>query len=419
MADFNIDLTFQPKELIPEVVFQPAGTELSAEDTKKLKGVRYWEETRESLCRACGWTTYNELTCSYLPRLRVFHTRGDSGLWTMGNDYALWDRSRDKGMNNDYITYQFLKEKGLKNIPLLEEMHQFGKSGDSHQFTVMSRAKGAPLRNVWPKLSREEQISYVDQLVAAIRELRQYTAPYPQRVDGGPLWDSFIGQCSVPKACINIGKTIEGWFNNMDAELRRGLGRKYKTKDNAIIEEKLKDLKSNFPDGGPYVLTHADLNSGNIIVNKGKIQAIIGWELAGYYPWWAERWAQESRCRGESCVEICNMVWAKLDAEHDSDAKHASKQFTKKVTNPVDDLQTVLKYCPITHSEMFDVWRRPAWCECKPLGGLINRRNFDSELKHEVDYSETARATYNPEYSHEVDEVEESEVPENLRVLSM
>jgi hypothetical protein len=89
MVDFNIDLTFQPKELIPEVVFQPAGTELSAEDMKKLKGVRYWEETREPLCRACGWTTYNELTCSYLPRLRVFHTRGDSGLWTMGNDYAL------------------------------------------------------------------------------------------------------------------------------------------------------------------------------------------------------------------------------------------------------------------------------------------------------------------------------------------
>jgi hypothetical protein len=275
MADFNIDLTFQPKELIPEVVFKPAGTELSAENMEKLKGVRYWEEKTEPLCRACGWTTYNKLTCSYLPRLRVFHTRGDSGLWTMGNDYALWDRSRDKGMNYDYMTYQFLKAKGLKNIPFLEEMHQYGKSGNPHQFTVMSRAKGAPLRNVWPKLSQEEQISYVDQLVAAIRELLQYTALYPQRVDGGPLWDSFIGQCSVPKACITIGKTTEEWFNNMDAELRRGLERMYKTKDNAIIEEKPKGLKDNFPDGGPYVLTHADLNSGNIIVNKGKIQAIV------------------------------------------------------------------------------------------------------------------------------------------------
>jgi hypothetical protein len=74
MADFNIDLTFQPKELIPEVVFKPAGMELSAEDTKTLEGVRHGKANSvpKLLCRACGWTTYNELTCSYLPRLRVF-----------------------------------------------------------------------------------------------------------------------------------------------------------------------------------------------------------------------------------------------------------------------------------------------------------------------------------------------------------
>jgi hypothetical protein len=220
-------------------------------------------------------------------------------------------------------------------------------------------------------------MSYVDQLVAAIRELRQYTAPYPQRVDGGPLWDSIIRQCGVPKACRTIGKTTEDWLNNMDAELRRGLERKYKTKDNAIIEEKLKDLKNNFPDGAPYVLTHGDLNSGNIIVNKGKIQAIIDWELAGYYPWWAERWGQENRVRGDPCMEICNMVWAKLDAEHDSDALRASKQFTKKFTNPTDQVISARDHCPITHTEMFDVWRRPAWCECKPFGGLINRLRRD------------------------------------------
>ncbi|EAT81547.1 hypothetical protein SNOG_11048 [Parastagonospora nodorum SN15] len=184
----------------------------------------------------------------------------------------------------------------------------------------------------------------------------------------------------------------------MNAELRRGLERKYGTKDNAIIEEKLKDLKNIFPDGGPYVLTHADLNSGSIIVNEGKIRAIIDWELAGYYPWWVERWAQESRCRDTSCIEICDMVWAGLDAEHDSDAKHASKQFTKKVTNPVDEVQTVLKHYPIRHTEA---------------------RNFESKLKREVDYNETAQATYNPEYSDREDEVEESEVAEDLRSLSL
>jgi aminoglycoside phosphotransferase (APT) family kinase protein len=27
---------------------------------------------------------------------------------------------------------------------------------------------------------------------------------------------------------------------------------------------------------------------GNILVDAGKIVAIIDWELAGYYPWWVE-----------------------------------------------------------------------------------------------------------------------------------
>jgi hypothetical protein len=407
MSDINIDRHFRPKDLIPDAVFIPAGTELSAEDKQKFEGVRNWADHRtEELCRACGWDSYHELTSSYLPRLRIFRARLNSGLWVMGNDYAIWDRAGEKDMNNDYMTHQFLKEKRLKDIPILEEMHQYGKPSDPYHFVVMSQAKGAPLINVWPTASLEEKKGYADQLIAAIRELRQYTAPYPQRVDGGPLWDNILPHCNVRKACKNIGKTTEDWFNNMDDELRRGLGRQYNTTDDARINEKLKDLKKNFPDGAPYILTHGDLHCGNIIVNKGKIQAIIDWELAGYYPVWMERWAQSRRCQSDGCIELYRMVWGELEPQQDA------KQFKEKVWGPIGEVEKVWKYCPITHTEADNVWRRPKWCECKPLGGLL-MRHADAELNHEIDYSETARATYNPE------NYTEEEIAEELRLLSM
>jgi hypothetical protein len=125
------DIAFKPEDLIPNVVFSPEGGTLSADEAKKLGDAdRILSGPPELLCRACGWTTYNELTSSYLPRLRMFHSRQDSGLWRMGNDWLIWDQPGDKGIKtNDYMTYKFLRDNGTKDIPLVEEMHQFGKEG--------------------------------------------------------------------------------------------------------------------------------------------------------------------------------------------------------------------------------------------------------------------------------------------------
>lgn len=74
----------------------------------------------------------------------------------------------------------------------------------------------------------------------------------------------------------------------MEEELLEGISRQLRTRDDTVINARLQELKQNFPDGAPHVLTYGDLNLGNILVHKGKIVAIIDWELAGYYPWWAE-----------------------------------------------------------------------------------------------------------------------------------
>ncbi|KAI8939529.1 hypothetical protein NX059_003298 [Plenodomus lindquistii] len=370
------DFAFRPEDLIPNVVYKAHGTEPSAEEKETLKGVIQNIDTLNprELCRACGWNTYHELTSSYLPRLRVLHTRGNSGLWTMGSDWMIWDRT-DEERGNDYMTHKFLQNQNTKHIPLLKKVLELKDDNGQYNFVVMSRAKGLPLERVWEGLSQEEKDGYADQMVAMLRELRQYTAEFPQRVDGSPLWDSMIGNCNSRKECIKVGKTEEEWISNMEEELREGLSRTLKTKDKTVIEAAFQGFKKTFPKGAPYVLTHADLNLGNIMVHNGKIEAIIDWELAGYYPWWAEKYFSYQRALSTSADELFDVVWEKFDLN------------LGEVMKNLKPIMRAYTACPVEHTGDTHEWQRPPFCKCKPYGGVIRKHCIDSEEKHYVDYA--------------------------------
>lgn len=154
----------------------------------------------------------------------------------------VWDRT-DEERGNDYITHQFLRKQDTKHIPLVKEMVEFKDEDARYNFVVMSRAKGVQLESVWPGLSPESKNNYVEQMAAALREMRQFTAEFPQKVDGTPLWDNIIGNCSSRKKCRKIGKTTEDWFNNIDEELREGISRQLKTRNKTVINDRLQELK--------------------------------------------------------------------------------------------------------------------------------------------------------------------------------
>ncbi|KAH9861595.1 hypothetical protein J1614_011346 [Plenodomus biglobosus] len=374
MPDY--DLHFQPKDLIPNLIYQEDDDHLSDKDKETLAGV---EEvcttlTPRHLCRACGWNSQHELGSSYLPRICIRHTRENGGLWSVGNDWMLWDRTNEE-RGNDYMTHQFLQKQNTKDIPLVKRMVEFKDENGLYNFVVMSRAKGVPLESVWKGLSRKQKRSYAQQMAIALRELRQFTAEFPQRVDGSPLWDSIIASCDSRKECIKIGKTPEEWINNMEEELLEGISRQLRTMDKTVINAKLQEFKQNFPDGAPYVLTHADLNLGNILVHDGKIVAIIDWELAGYYPWWAEVFTSYYRALSGAGKELFDMVWKELDLNIDDVRKKLSPIFSAH------------KLSPVSHTGRTYVWRRPPFCKCEKSGGVILAHHIDSEDNHFVDYN--------------------------------
>jgi hypothetical protein len=263
----------------------------------------------------------------------------------------------------------------------------------------MSRAPGVQLEEVWFDLSAAEKKNYAQQVTAALRELRKFTSPAPVRVDGSPIWDNIVGFCPGQRMCKTV-QEIPAWFAGMDEELRTGLGTKFSTEDAAVIDAKLKEVKDQFPSSAPYVLTHADLNFGNFMVQDGKITAIIDWELAGYYPWWVERWASRQRAKNWMSDELFDIVWAELDPQH------SEEDFIERVGKPVEAANSAYSWCDIKHTQSHDVWLRKPFCACSNVGGSIKSSDwYIAEMKHETGHKEETYARRTLEEQEKYDKI--------------
>lgn len=333
----------------------------------------------EELCWACGWNTRNQKHSSYGSRVRVMHTRQNSGIWTIGTRWILRDEPNDRFLGNNYITLKFLHKQPNLTIPLPREIHSLSQATDPIYFTLESRVPGDPLMQVWPTLSKEEKASYSRQLADAIRQLRRFTAPRPQKVDGSQLDDIILGTCSIsrPGNCFKIGYTVDEWLDGLGADLRMGLSRIHKTVDPIVIEEKFQELKASFPDCEPYVLTHGDLNLSNIIVKDGKIQGLVDWEQAGYYPWWMERRATYMNSNDYS-DELFEPVWNELMPEIDV------KKWSELIDDKMFPSEQAWGHCRHYHPGSNTVWFMPSFCECKPVQGEFQAVDWRMPLSCEI-----------------------------------
>ncbi|KAF7865312.1 hypothetical protein EAF04_006289 [Stromatinia cepivora] len=262
------------------------------------------------LCRNCGLTN-NQACAGYTSRIKVKHVRWNNAIWELGGPDGQWllrDELNipDSYMTNDYTTQKFLRE-AKSGLPLVE-MHKFGGKDEKFNFVMMSRAGGETLSDLDDDgiLCDEQLDDILLDLQEHLKRLRQFTSPYMQRADGGELRDCCIGNCTG-FGCIKTGRNEEEWLENLTPGMRKGLlyerwvRNKAGLRDPAVrgawlkdVDEQIVELKANFPKGGPYVLTHGDLNWANIFVSnenaerKWKITALIDWETAGYFPWWVE-----------------------------------------------------------------------------------------------------------------------------------
>lgn len=126
------------------------------------------------------------------------------------------------------------------------------------------------------------------------------------------------------------------------------------------------------------MLTHGDLNLSNIIVKNDKIEAIIDWEMSGYFPWWAERWLSLRWGTNES-DELFEPLWADIDLEMDEDA------FQKEVFQKVGPVIDAWEECQVEHPHKNRRFLRPGFCKCQPYGGVINWSQLGNEVEHKIE----------------------------------
>jgi hypothetical protein len=262
-------------------------------------------------------------------------------------------------------------------------MRKLSAPTDKVVLTLMSRAKGVGLDTIWDTLSPEQRSSYKDQLGDAIKKWRQFTSPVAKKVNGDLLDDCLIGNCLQRTAptCKKIGRTTDEWFANLEADLRLGLSLIHKTKDPLFIDEKYQELRRNFPKSEPYVLTHGDLNMTNIIVNDGKIEAILDWEYSGFFPWWVERWIS---LLGGNVVsaELFDPLWddSRFGWEMDTDT------FQTEIFNKIAPVLDAWWNCSFNtkHANTGRRWILPAFCACKPWPGTIQNNHIGIHTEHEL-----------------------------------
>ncbi|OBT61569.1 hypothetical protein VE03_08947 [Pseudogymnoascus sp. 23342-1-I1] len=221
-----------------------------------------------------------QVSAGYESNTKCFFGHGDVGIWKLGSKYILKEKpllniDGDGHIGADEVTTKFVREN--TTIPVLDEMKHW-KDDKSH-FFLTPRAPGKSLEEAWVDLDTETKKTCAREVVEYILQLRMHTSATLQTVDGGPVSNNLV-------ACRNNLVTEfddkETWWARVEhAFSNRG-------------EEWREKLKSEYPrHGTPYVLTHGDLNTGNIFVHNGHISAIIDWEHAGYFPdWWefAQAW---------------------------------------------------------------------------------------------------------------------------------
>ncbi|PYI11380.1 kinase-like protein [Aspergillus sclerotiicarbonarius CBS 121057] len=254
-------------------------------------------------CIACGWTAAKQEQCRYSSHVKLIYGAHNRGVWSIGSDLILKERP-DEGPRLEVDTLSKLA--AHKDIPTPKVLRDW-VDRDGRYFVLEERIDGQTLEEAWPSLSESQKTVIADQVVQVRNKLRKLTSTAIQGIDQGPCYPALIFFDYEPR----------GPFHS-DAELWDALSRILHDPPRKCFPEKtLKNLKKRLPPCEPYVITHCDLNLGNIMVKDGELVGILDWEYAAYYPIWYE-YVSASWGWTEMDAEWKRLLRQRFDAHEDA-----------------------------------------------------------------------------------------------------
>ena len=265
-------------------------------------------EESSNACIACGWTAEQQEQCFYSSHVKLFYAASRRGVWSIGSDVIMKERP-DEGPKIEVKTLNYLATH--HNLPVPKVLLDW-VDGNGRYFVLQERIQGQTLEHAWPSLSDFQKTAIADQVVEVRKQLRSLTSTSIQSVDQSPCYPGLL----FPD------RNSHGPFHS-DLELWDALSLTLHDPPKRTFPQRaLENLKKRLPRCEPYVLTHCDLNLGNIMVKDGMLAGILDWEFAAYYPIWYE-YVSASWGWTEEDAEWKKLLQERLEAHGDghNDAK--------------------------------------------------------------------------------------------------
>ncbi|KAJ5481848.1 hypothetical protein N7475_000660 [Penicillium sp. IBT 31633x] len=165
-------------------------------------------------------------------------------------------------------TLRFIATNTTIPVPKIHDIHwEDGKV----VAIVMDYMPGKRLDEAWDTLHSDQKLSIASELHSYINQLRDLKGDYIRAIDCG-------------KAVIGQIASIEGGPFDSEQQFNEFIL--------ADIVRSAPDILRHYAkfalmDNHEIVFTHADLSPRNILVEGGRVTAILDWEYAGWYP---EHW---------------------------------------------------------------------------------------------------------------------------------
>ncbi|CAD6439115.1 b2e84f87-c318-45be-b76d-08a5b75011a9-CDS [Sclerotinia trifoliorum] len=245
------------------------------------------------LCKNCGWSADDALHSAYASHVRC-KTNSNRGLWFIGDKYVLKEKPiHNYGMEDywgaEYAMAKFLSENTTVPVP---KVISYWKDSTSH-FMLMERIPGETLQAALDKqhIDDSQLETILKEVVEYLVQIRKFTSMTLEDPDGSPIRDYLLG--AEFQRVLFVTEDIDEWWARTASRIESGKSEEWK-----------KDFKERYPvKGGPYVLTHGDLNPSNIMVKDGHVSGLIDWERGGYLPeWWEAVTTREAGYTGTALV---------------------------------------------------------------------------------------------------------------------
>ena len=174
---------------------------------------------------------------------------------------------------------------------------------DKHTYIILDYIKGFEFSH--KALSVEQQESIYEELKGYITQMRALKPARPGRVesaDGSGLFDTRFGSPFPPFESIEKFHSHIGHDAILEIDKHRKAWPRFQAMRNRQYCTKF---------------THSDIAPRNILVNNGKIVAIIDWEMAGWYPeyWEYTMWAASNHNSSQRWHELREEVLERYPEE--------------------------------------------------------------------------------------------------------